>query len=200
MYKTFVINLAERTDRWGRVKPELSKYCIDYNRFEAIGGGWRGCRDSHLAILDNVKKLRWKDDYHYILILEDDVEFLPDWKEYFRKSRFYLPLDWSLLYLGCSPQAPLEKFNDYLYVVKESFCTHAILYNNSRRGVVDYILSCRDEIQKIDVFYRQVIQEQFKCFVTYPLCATQWDNKSNTCKRSDVSTIEKNYKRFVCDQ
>jgi len=197
--RTFVINLADRPERMARAREQLDAVNMPFERFEAIKTkpGWRGCRDSQLAVLDRIKHLRWNDDYHFCLILEDDVEFLPNWQETLKKSRFYLPLDWSLLYLGCSPQSPLKKQNDYLYVAKDCLCNHAILYNNHKRGVVDYILQCRDEIRKIDDFYRTVIQEQFKCFVTYPLCATQWQSQSDTCKRSDVSTIIKNFDKYT---
>lgn len=197
--KTFVINLAERTDRMARIKEQLNAAYEPYERFEAIRAkpGWVGCRDSHLAVLDKVKHMRWNDDYHFILVLEDDVLFTPEWAKTLLKVRMFTPIGWDMLYLGCSPQSPLKKWNDYLYVVKDSLTAHAILYNNRQRGVIDYILACRDDIKKIDVFYKDVIQEQFRCFVPTTLLATQWQSQSDTCKRSDVSTIQKNFEKYT---
>jgi GR25 family glycosyltransferase involved in LPS biosynthesis len=195
--RTFVINLAERTDRWDRVKPQLDAVNQPYERFEAIKGGWKGCRDSHLAVLNTAKGFRWHDKYRHILILEDDVDMIPEWRQELMKVLMHTPLDWDIIYLGASPQAPLERYNDHLYVAKNCLCTHAMLYNNSHKGVVDYILEHRAEINKIDVFYKDVIQEKFKCFLTFPLISTQWDDKSNTCTRSDISTIAKNYLKYA---
>jgi GR25 family glycosyltransferase involved in LPS biosynthesis len=197
--KIFVINRDDRPERMERAREQLDVVWMPFERFEAIKTkpGWMGCRDSQLAILDKIKHMRWHDDYRFSLILEDDVLFMPDWWNVLRDARFFLPLDWSLLYLGCSPQSPLERHNKYLYKVKDSLCTHAILYNNRNNGVVDYILANKGEIQKIDVYYKDVIQEQFRCFVTYPICATQWQSKSDTCMRSDTSTILKNFNKHT---
>lgn len=197
--RVFIINLAERTDRMERARAQLNTVFEPFERFEAIkeSPGWKGCRDSHLALLDKVKHLRWMEQYHYPLILEDDVELIPEWRDALRDAQIHIPLRWDILYLGCSPQSPLEKYNKYLYIAKNCLCTHAMLFNNSHRGVVDYILEHKDEINKIDVFYSQIIQEKFFCFTPTQLIATQWDNHSNTCTRSDVSTIAKNYIKYT---
>jgi GR25 family glycosyltransferase involved in LPS biosynthesis len=195
--KTFVINLASRPERLKRAKEQLDTANIPFERFNAIKGGWRGCRDSHLAILEIAKENRWDEGYCSILILEDDAEFLENWERIFRNAKFHLPLEWDMLYLGTSPQAPLKQYNEWLYIVKDSLTTHAILYNNRARGVIDYILSYKDDIKKLDDYYRTVIQTQFKCFVTYPMCATQNDDKSDICKRTGIETIQRNYEKYT---
>jgi GR25 family glycosyltransferase involved in LPS biosynthesis len=195
--KTWVINLASRPERFKRAKEQLDTANIPFERFDAIKGGWKGCRDSHLAILEKAKENRWEEDYCSILVLEDDVEFVPNWERIFRNAKFHLPLGWDMLYLGTSPQAPLKIYSEWLYEVKHSLTAHAILYNNRPRGVVDYILSYKEDIKKIDVYYKDVIQEQFKCYVTYPMCATQWQSKSDIAHRSDVSTIVRNFNKFT---
>jgi len=72
--KSFVINLDLRVDRWYIVKEELRKQGIHAKRFSAIEGkpGWKGCRDSHLVVMELCKN---EDCF---LIFEDDVIFLED--------------------------------------------------------------------------------------------------------------------------
>jgi GR25 family glycosyltransferase involved in LPS biosynthesis len=194
--KVFVLNLAERTDRMARAKEQLDSFDIPFTRVEAIPGGWKGCRDTHLDLLAHLRKMRWNSDYHFPLVLEDDVLFLDGWQNTLRDARIHMPLGWGILYLGCSPQEPLTKWHDNLYVAKNCKTTHAIMYNNSREGVVDYILDHRKEIDKIDDYYRTVIQNTFPCYTLFPLGATQFQSQSDTCKRSDVSTIQTNYDKY----
>jgi len=73
--KTFYINLSKRIDRKELIEEELTKYAIDWERFDAIETptlGLLGCCMSHLMVLQIAKERNYKN----VLILEDDFTFL----------------------------------------------------------------------------------------------------------------------------
>ena len=69
------INLTSRTDRNERVQSELKKIGVDNpERFNAIKleDGALGCSMSHLKCIELAKK----NNYEYVFVCEDDIEFL----------------------------------------------------------------------------------------------------------------------------
>ena len=70
----YYINLEERVDRKVLVETELKKMKWKYERFNAIKHerGALGCSLSHLAIVEMAKE----KDLDYVVILEDDIQFL----------------------------------------------------------------------------------------------------------------------------
>ena len=94
--KTIVINLDKRPDRIdrfvSRVKPLGGVLGKNIERFAAIDGnaipekdrnnwsaGAAGCKQSHVDIITDCRKNNIKS----VLILEDDVTFIPDFKKQF---------------------------------------------------------------------------------------------------------------------
>lgn len=195
----YCIHLEHRTDRKALMDKEFAYHDMQVTFFPAITRkpGWAGCRDSHLAVLKYCKDHADHPAFYNFLVLEDDVELSPDWqKTYADAMIFDAPDDWDMIYLGLSPQSQLKRYNDSFFIAKNSLCAHAIIYNNKTK-VVDYILNHANDIKKIDVFYKDVIQEQFNCYAIYPLLATQYQTQSDTCSRSDLSTIVKNFYKFT---
>jgi GR25 family glycosyltransferase involved in LPS biosynthesis len=187
---TFIINLDRRPDKWAYIRKELERVALGgVTRFTAfdIKPGWKGCRDSHLALLEKCK------DHSLFTILEDDVLFLQDPHEIVPLALSELPDDWDCLFLGASPQEPFERYSPHLFKMGKAWTTHAIIWHPRPNGAVEYILKNKDEIGKIDVFFTSEVFPRFNCFLTYPLVATQTQFDSDTCTRSDVSTIEENY-------
>jgi len=187
--KSYVINLNRRADRWIVVREHLHELGIRVTRFPAIDNGWRGCRDSHLAILDLCK------DEDVFSIYEDDVEFVED-TDYVNAAIMQLPPKWDCLFLGASPQEPQERYSDNLFRIKNAKTTHAIIWHNREGGAIDYILSHKEEINKIDDYFCSDIFPRFNCFLINPLVATQRQTQSDCCTRSDLSTIVINYKKY----
>ena len=116
--KIYIINLDSRPDRWVKMLKKLSKNNItNYIRFPAIDGrkepfntyfrnlryffdtpGAFGVLMSALFILKNAIL----NQYHKILILEDDAVFHHDFYNLFNQRINIIPDDWKLLYLGSS--------------------------------------------------------------------------------------------------
>lgn len=190
----YCINLDRRTDKWDGAKKEFQRVGIYDNmiRFPAYEGRWRGCRDSHIAVM----RLAQYDDM--VIIFEDDPRFLVDdidplciYKPSFRE----LPDDWDVLYFGGSPQDPQAKYSEHLYHAHNVICMHAYAINN-KNHCIDFVLEHKKDIAKIDLFFAQVVQEYFKCFLTKPMVCTQRQYQSDTCGKSDVSTIVRNYDKY----
>ena len=189
---SYVINLDKRVERWYYVREHLAEVGIKPIRFSAIEAkpGWVGCRESHLRILSMTPP------NDIVAIYEDDVKFLEPWESVLT-SISQLPPLWDALYLGASPKEPQKRVDNNLFRLKNSHVAHAIIWNRREGGAVEYILSHQSDIRKIDDFYAHEVQPKFNCYVTYPICATQRQFQSDTCIRSDVSTIDKNYTKYI---
>lgn len=189
----YVINLDRRTDRLKHTEQEFSAEGLDFIRFSAFDTkpGWKGCRDSHIAIMELCK------NEEKFAIFEDDVKFLMKLEGTIGTEQ--LPTDWDCLYLGASPKEPQVRYSENLFRLKNAHVTHAIIWHNRKNGAVEYILSHRGDIRKYDDYLATVIQPMFNCFVIYPMVATQVQFQSDTCKRSDVSTILTNYNKYCYD-
>jgi hypothetical protein len=189
--KSYLINLDRRVDRWNYVKEHLADHGIKVTRFSAIDTkpGWSGCKQSHLAVMELCK------DEQYFIIFEDDVEMIES-ADYVAMAIEQLPRDWDALYLGASPKEPQVRYSDNLFRLKNAHVTHCIMWHNRPGGAVEYIKAHKDEIRKIDDYFATVIQPKFNCFVCYPMVMSQKQFSSDTCTRSDVSTILSNYNQF----
>jgi GR25 family glycosyltransferase involved in LPS biosynthesis len=116
-FKTFVINLDRREDRWENIKKLLD---IPITRFSAIDGrklkkteqlqrifdgndynmrdGMVGCALSHIKLCID---LLYSPTDNIYCILEDDIVPVPDFKKKLQHLYAILPNDWEFCYLGC---------------------------------------------------------------------------------------------------
>jgi hypothetical protein len=131
--------------------------------------------------------MRQQKEFPYI-IMEDDCVMVVPWEEV-EKAMEQLPSDWDALWLGGTLDAPIQRYSPNLFRLKKCYCTHAILYNSRR--MIDYILrefeSFKPTITNkkiIDVFYYEKVQEQFNCYITYPMMAVQAEGYSDIMKRT----------------
>lgn len=188
----YVINRPDRPERLVHCREELRKQNLNAHYFEAVIAkpGWSGCATSHLAIME-----KNRNEVAY-MILEDDVLFLGDYHSAVEEALRELPPDWDMLSLGCSPQEPFERYSDHLFKMGKAWCLHAVIYHNRKGGATEFILNNTYNINKIDVFYSQEVYPKYNCYTIFPILSTQIQYQSDTCKRSDVSTIVKQYAKF----
>ena len=182
-----VLNLNERPDKLDTFYEQ--EFPFEVSRAEAIKAspGWVGCRDSHFRILEGIKGVT--------LVMEDDCKIIEDWK-LVERAMNQLPKDWDLLYLGATLNTDLKKYSDNLYRLQDGWTTHAIIYNGRR--VADFVLKCKNKVQKIDVFYADVVQHRFNCFITYPMAATQREGFSDVINRHvDYKVITDRYQKYT---
>lgn len=102
----FVINLERDAQKMYEIDNRLSRFDIQYERFNAIDGvalnigGTEGCRRSHIAIIEEAKRR----SLDRILILEDDIllhkDFVKRFEEVYDRITKSGDDDWGFLYLG----------------------------------------------------------------------------------------------------
>lgn len=103
---TFAINLEHRTDRRIAMQKQLASVGWQAQFFSAIrpqsaanfpSVGARGCFLSHLSVL----KIAQKSGLEQVIILEDDLNFAPEFAERWNNSMSKLQaIDWSIFYAG----------------------------------------------------------------------------------------------------
>ncbi len=183
--KAYVVNLDKRPDRM--VSFNQNKFPFDVERVSAVEmtDGGVGCSYSHLNIFRKQNKFPF-------VIFEDDCEMVVQWSivEYIMDQ---LPSEWDALWLGATLDAPLKRYSENLFRLKQAYCTYAIVYNSQR--IIDYILNNWDnffattkEKPYIDVFYYYEVQEKFNCYITYPMVALQargWSDVMQRIPRED---------------
>lgn len=112
-----LINLDKRHDRLGAFKAKVLPYPIlsGWQRHRAVhgdtvtvpgffisGGGAWGCRQSHLHVLETAMM----DGVGSLLVLEDDVRFVPNFEEKLKTFMRIVPEDWEGLMLGGQAMQP----------------------------------------------------------------------------------------------
>jgi GR25 family glycosyltransferase involved in LPS biosynthesis len=175
----YCINLDERTDRWGQAQKEFGKLGItDVNRFSAIKHekGAIGCRESHLGVITEAKKLGLKN----VLIFEDDLLVIgEDVKKLEETLNDIEELDWDLFYLGATVDPNVSRLQ-YVTpnVVKTNFAytTHAYAINST---AFDTILEQAPYHGIIDVFYCRHIIPRGKSYIINPMMCIQQESWSD---------------------
>jgi glycosyl transferase, family 25 len=131
----FVINLESRTDRRTAMQRELLRIGWNANFFPAIrplspGGftspGARGCFLSHLEVLKKARDAR----ANYLVILEDDVNFVRDFADKWKFAITELDsLDWSVFYPGHALLGDLPAGLSLISPTRNVLCAHFMMLN-----------------------------------------------------------------------
>lgn len=194
----FCINLPERPEKWEAAQTEFKKLRGDVLKWTAtkMTPGYDGCRTSHLELL---KHARFEYPNENLMVFEDDALFCVDNpQDLIEQSMRELPKDWDMLYLGATLTEPVQKYSEHLYRITKAWTTHAMIFNHKSK-VIDFILENNGGGRKIDVFYADVVQNQFKCFITYPMIATQRNGYSDILNKNvpNGDIIRDYYNRFI---
>lgn len=174
----YCINLDSRADKWGECIKIFEKHGLVVERFSAIDGkklakslrgvispGEAGCSHSHLAIYHDMIARGFCN----ALILEDDVDFIPDLSETFDKALPVIP-EWDLLYLGGTHMVKPVKINEYFGKISKTFSTsHYALTNEVAARLIDTVGKCQ---KQVDVVISDK-QPDLKSYVFMPSIAWQ---------------------------
>jgi len=130
----FIINLEHRTDRRVAMQKRLSRIGWQANFFPAIRPesaaafpsiGARGCFLSHLAVLNNARDA----SVQQLILLEDDVNFIPDFSDRWQKAMSALEArDWSIFY-PAHVFADLPAGLSHISPDRGVQCTHFMVFN-----------------------------------------------------------------------
>lgn len=198
--KAYIINLPDEHEKLNRTMSELTKVPNIVTEVEVIRAyktapGWHGCRESHLYALSQAP-------HEPFMIVEDDFVFCVDNPEEVIKSALSQLQDkampWAGLWLGATLNEPIKRVDQDLLYLTGAFTTHAIIWNGASKAISD-ILDSRANEHKIDVYLKDVIQEQYNCFLTRPMVANQRNGFSHI-RNKDVNTgdlIAESYKKYA---
>ena len=193
----YYINLEERVDRKVLVETELKKMKWKYERFNAIKHerGALGCSLSHLAIVEMAKE----KDLDYVVILEDDIQFLQPEKYNkmlidFRNFIDSNSLDYDVLLIATNildKVGGVIPINNYIYRVGASYSAtgYIIKKHYYDKIIANYKEGIRLLIEnptvagkyEIDVYWIR-LQMADKWLVIYPRTVNQRESYSDIIK------------------
>lgn len=193
------INLERRTDRKISVINELKKINVeDPICFKAIElqNGALGCSMSHLKCLEIAKK----NNYDYVVICEDDIEFL-DPPLFLKQLKLFLDssVNWDVVLIAGNNMVPYLPINDNCikvmncqtttgYIVKKHY--YDKLIDNFKTGIQKLIKEPSNNLYKIDKYWFS-LQRDDNWYLIIPLSVVQ---------KEDYSDIEKkvtNFKQYM---
>ena len=193
----YYINLEERVDRKVLVETELKKMKWKYERFNAIKHerGALGCSLSHLAIVEMAKE----KDLDYVVILEDDIQFLQPEKYNkmlidFRNFIESNSLDYDVLLIATNILDKVNgviPINNYIYRVGASYSATGYIVKKHYydKIIANYKEGIRLLIEnptvagkyEIDVYWIR-LQMADKWLVIYPRTVNQRESYSDIIK------------------
>jgi len=183
--KIYCINLDRRKDRWEETIEELNKWGItdQVTRFSAIDGGTVSedeknypINSGELGILLTHEKIINEcivNNYSKILILEDDIEFTNDIKNF---NEFYevTPKKWDMIYFGGNHNKHMGKklnlINDKIIKLNETYGIHCIAIDKNMFNPILNII--KNKRKPIDVYYAD-LQKGYDCYGFHPSIALQ---------------------------
>lgn len=170
----YCINLPKRTDRLLEFTEEAEKYNIQFKLIDGIEHP-QGAEGLRLTV-EGIFKNAIEKNYEHILIFEDDCLFVNDPNSVMNEVIKQLPQDYHILYLGAQPTNGFHyRHSANLLQLDGAYATHA--WALSVQGIKE-ILS-QPFYAPIDNCIVAGIQKLQKCYITYPLLATQRAGVSN---------------------
>lgn len=175
----YVINLPHRTDRLESVNKELSKV---FNNFEytLIPGVYdevprKGCAQAHINLIKDAKE----KNYSNILVMEDDLVFRDNCKDYMIECFNNCPKDYDILLSGIYSCGQKTKYNEYWNKIDFFSSTHFMVINEK---LYDTIISF-DKSTHIDQFLASK-ELNLDVYVTNKFFALQAIGFSDNAKRN----------------
>lgn len=186
----YVINLKSREDRLKRAQDEFKRIGFEFTRIEAVDGvaediewvnntipRWNqnaaGLVESTIKVLeDAIAK-----DYETILICEDDIEFIYDFKSFLNTYNMPNKGEWDMFFFGVINQWPPEYYNQDAIKLTRAFCCHCYAIN--KRVFEHYLNFLRTKDTPIDRITADFFMPHGRCLSTkYPI-AFQTPDYSN---------------------
>jgi len=166
--KKCVINLPHRPEKLKQVKEEINSF-FDNKEFQLINGvieetPHKGIAQAHMNCISLAKSNNWDS----VLIMEDDLQFRSNAKEYANKAFLDVPSDYNILLGGLYSTDKLTPYNDFWQLTSE-FCGLQFYIVNS--NAYDTILNFKKNMH-IDRFMASP-QGNLKAYVTNKFFAIQ---------------------------
>lgn len=176
--ETYVINLADRTDRRDFMDEALHAFGIKYTLVEAVK------TDSFHGLLETMKKLftqALQKGQDNVLVLEDDAAFLVPPVPFLDSVLPQLPEHYHCFYLGINLVSPPKRITENILHVHRAYATHAIIYSREAMEIILQLLS--EHVTAYDIILMNNLQGMGLCYATYPVIATQLPGYSDIEKK-----------------
>lgn len=192
----YCVNLDTRTDKWNVCQAEFAKHELTVERWSgAVGSelprhptlmpGEVGCLKSHEMILrDMIDK-----GYKRVLVLEDDVEFVPNVQSRFSDVISLIPNEWDMLYLGGSHLNKPTPINHAIAKISRTYTTSS--YGITAELAKEIISKFNNtQPHQVDVLYSHLHTTK-KCYSFVPSLA--WQRAGH----SDIHNTHVDYTSFM---
>lgn len=192
----YCVNLDARTDKWLICNVEFDKHELVVQRWPAAVGtalprhpklmpGEVGCLKSHEMILRDIIEQKYKR----VLVLEDDVEFVPNVQNRFSDVVDMIPERWDMLYLGGSHLNEPKPINHAVARISRTYTTSSY---GITLELAQEIISRFDNVQphQVDVLYSHLHPTK-QCYSFVPSLA--WQRAGH----SDIHNIHVDYTGFM---
>lgn len=185
--KKYVINLSNRKDRLEHITKEFDYAGWDFIRFDAVDtSSYEGCAYSHIEVAE----LGIKQNEDYIMVFEDDIFFMPYFKDLFLDCINDLKnIEWDLFHFAPSIHRPINYESGNLVNLsgphppkneghRGIYGTSAMIYKSTIFGEIKKWLGHEDydnpaKQKPIDVFFDEYIYPNFKCYCPKAPLVTQ---------------------------
>ena len=169
----FVISLVSRQDRRKKVTQELKNQKIPFQFFDGIQdeNPIYGCTASHIGVIKIAKEKKLP----YVLILEDDAQFLHNFK------LPTLPPDWDMLFLGGCVN---KIYDEYYFHWKKcsNWYAHAYIVKANLYDRIIFEASRNWDKLLIDEYYCEYLHPTINSYCLYPTMVTQGEDYSDILK------------------
>jgi GR25 family glycosyltransferase involved in LPS biosynthesis len=168
----FCINLKSRMERWRSIRDQISRFPSDFSlhRFDAIenkSSPRTGCAESHISLIDSAKS----SGREFVLVLEDDVEFVDSAFDHLSMAISEAPNDWDVLFGGYYDAHLWRKCNKYYYKTYYAQGTHCVVY---RKTAYNVLCAYDKEPLGIDDYISYLAAtKQINLYLLHPLVAKQ---------------------------
>ncbi len=164
---TCLINLPNRPEKLESAITEMKSFFDNPGFFKVDGviesSPYLGIAQAHINCIQLAKECGWKR----VVIIEDDIEFMPGAKEYANECFKNLPDDWDILLGGLYSTDKLTPYNEYWQHTREFAGLHFYMVNEK---AYDTILNFKKNMH-IDRFMAG--QGKLKCYVANKFFAIQ---------------------------
>lgn len=122
-----------------------------------------GCFLSHYMLWNHL----YHSDIEEVIILEDDVRFVDNYKELYEDYMTQLPKDWQYVFIGSAGiMRNFEKSVSKNIVISKPYCTHAYMIKRSALKIL--LEECFVMKTYIDMQIRQFVLHKLKYYVFNP--------------------------------
>jgi glycosyltransferase involved in cell wall biosynthesis len=192
----YCINLKHRLDRKENMQKQIQKYNLPVTFVEVTkhSNPKIGCMESHVSII----KLAMKLNLPYVVIFEDDCEFIKtpnvlDGKLILENP----PQGWRMLYLGGCVNTVNDNTNENWKLVS-TWLAHSYVI---RSNIYELIITLADQysgVKEIDEIYCELINPKYDSYITYPLLTEQYTSDSDIqTKNTDRTAETENFEDII---